>query len=173
MSYILYSHSILLPNFKFKRWKLLSQRMRTSRMNGIGVDSQVQMKSGCEKTFLPSLKTSAFFSIDVIRWYYVIDHTSIKVRKYQKQIILFSFQKWMNYFLTSSLATKAELFHACFWKIWELKLNCKKGLFWMFTKHRIVIHPAATVALIVWRFYVKEKKTYYNLEPLISKKIRQ
>ena len=75
MSYILYSHSILLPNLKFKRWKLLSQRMRTSRMNGIGVDSQVQMKSGCEKMFLPSLKTSAFFSIDVIRWYYVIDHT--------------------------------------------------------------------------------------------------
>ena len=57
---------------------------------GIGVDSQVQMKSGCEKMFLPSLKTSAFFSIDVIRWYYVIDHISIKVRKYQKQIILFS-----------------------------------------------------------------------------------
>ena len=44
--------------------------MRTSRMNGIGVDSQVQMKSGCEKMFLPSLKTSAFFSIDVTRWYY-------------------------------------------------------------------------------------------------------
>ena len=86
----LMSHSILLPNFKFKRWKLLSQRMRTSRMNGIGVDSQVQMKSGCEKMFLPPLKTSAFFSTDVIRWYYVIDHTSIKVRKYQLQIILFS-----------------------------------------------------------------------------------
>ena len=44
---------------------------------GIGVDSQVQMKSGCEKMFLPSLKTSAFFSIDEIRWYvYVIAHTS-------------------------------------------------------------------------------------------------
>ena len=32
--------------------------------------------------------------------------------------------------------------------------GCKNGVFWMFTKRRIVIYSAAAVALNVWQFYV-------------------
>ena len=52
---------------------------------------------------------------------------------------------------------------------WEvLVLDCKKGLYRMFTKRRIVIHSAAAVALNVWQLYVLQtikKYHFYDLEP--------
>ena len=70
------------------------------------------------------------------------------------------FQKWSHLYLepysiwNSKICTQhfqiilLKIFHQ---KLTVLKiLNCKTGLFWLFTKRKIVIHSA----LKVWQFYI-------------------